>query len=431
MSDLELDRERFVTLLAELVSLGPHLVNAVEQGQTPREGLAAEVVLAALAPHVARGALTVERIAAPGHEDRPNLLLTLPGSGSGQVAFVGAHLDVVPADRAAEGWSRDPFTLAVEEGVLYGRGTTDCLGHVALLTELLRALAARGAPPRRTVTVVLIANEESSPVSGIGLDYLLARGRLDPLAGGPVYWLDAADFGPTVGTGGVARWRLEVEGIPGHSGMPHQCVNALELGVAVALELGRWCAEQAPAHPEERRYGFASSSSFKATVIDAPNRGVSTIPGHVVVEGDLRVTPFYSAAELTARLAARAAELGHALAAGAAPPGLPPARTADGRAGRLEFAWVGPPTEGLACNLASPALGALEAAIRRRRGAGAVQRTSMTGALPLVSELARRGMDLAITGFGRGRYYHAADEQASLDDFADGFAILRELVEGP
>ncbi len=431
MAGLELDRERFVGLLADLVRLGPSLVNAVEQGRTPREGLAADRVTAALAPHVASGAVGVERIAAPGHEDRPNLVLTLPGSGPGRVAFVGAHFDVVPADRAAERWARDPFTLAVEDGVLYGRGTTDCLGHVALLAELLRALAERGTPPRRTVTVVLLANEESSPVSGIGLDYLLSRGRLDALAGGPVYWLDAADFGPTVGTGGVARWRLRVEGITGHSGMPHQCVNALELGMAVALDLGRWCAAQAPAHPEEQRYGFASPTSFKATVIDAPNRGLSTIPGCVVVEGDLRVTPFYSAADLTARIAARAAEVGRDLAAGVALPGLPAAQTADGRAGQLDFAWVGPPAEGLACDLASPGLAALEGAIRRRRGPDAVHRTSMTGALPLVRELAERGLDLTITGFGRGRYYHAPDEQASLEDFADGFAILRELVDLP
>lgn len=30
----------------------------------------------------------------------------------------------------------DPFKLIVEGDKLYGRGTTDCLGHVALLTDL-------------------------------------------------------------------------------------------------------------------------------------------------------------------------------------------------------------------------------------------------------------------------------------------------------
>jgi hypothetical protein len=32
----------------------------------------------------------------------------------------------------------DPFTLSIEGDKLRGRGTTDCLGHVALLTELFR-----------------------------------------------------------------------------------------------------------------------------------------------------------------------------------------------------------------------------------------------------------------------------------------------------
>jgi acetylornithine deacetylase len=48
------------------------------------------------------------------------------------LALVGAHMDVVPAN--PEGWQRDPFTLSVEGDKLFGRGTTDCLGHVALLT---------------------------------------------------------------------------------------------------------------------------------------------------------------------------------------------------------------------------------------------------------------------------------------------------------
>ncbi len=30
----------------------------------------------------------------------------------------------------------DPFKLLVEGDVLYGRGTTDCLGHVALFTDM-------------------------------------------------------------------------------------------------------------------------------------------------------------------------------------------------------------------------------------------------------------------------------------------------------
>src|SRR5690606_31116262 len=114
-------------------------------------------------------------------------------------------------DRVAEGWERDPFELWVgPEGTLYGRGVTDCLGHVAVITDLLRQLGERDQRPKSTLKVVFIANEEEAPLPHIGLDYVVAQGKLDDLKSGPIYWLDSADFGPTVGTGGVAMWELHV-----------------------------------------------------------------------------------------------------------------------------------------------------------------------------------------------------------------------------
>ncbi len=41
-------------------------------------------------------------------------------------------MDVVPAN--PDEWTHDPFTFRVDGDDLYGRGTTDCLGHVALVT---------------------------------------------------------------------------------------------------------------------------------------------------------------------------------------------------------------------------------------------------------------------------------------------------------
>lgn len=137
MQTLALDEPRFLSLLSDLVAFGPRLANSPSAGLIPEEKLAADRVLASLAPHLAAGRVKAELLAAPGHEKRPNLVLTLPGEGSGIVGFVGAHFDVVPADREGEGWLRDPWQLEVEGGQLYGRGVTDCLGHVALLTDLV------------------------------------------------------------------------------------------------------------------------------------------------------------------------------------------------------------------------------------------------------------------------------------------------------
>ena len=69
------------------------------------------------------------------------MIIKYPGTTDKVCSFIGSHLDVVPAN--AEEWNHDHFHLTVEGDTLYGRGTTDCLGHVALLTDILATLAEK------------------------------------------------------------------------------------------------------------------------------------------------------------------------------------------------------------------------------------------------------------------------------------------------
>lgn len=121
-------------------------------GLVPQENLVSDFILEALRPYTTasknpnKGSLTVERyefVAGRGNViityTPPNLQNVALEPGQ-TVAFIGSHLDVVPAN--PEGWDRNPFELSVEGDKLFGRGTTDCLGHVALLTG--------------TVTIVLV-----------------------------------------------------------------------------------------------------------------------------------------------------------------------------------------------------------------------------------------------------------------------------------
>jgi acetylornithine deacetylase/succinyl-diaminopimelate desuccinylase-like protein len=430
VTELVLNEARFLDLLSRLVALGPRLSNAPDAGQIPEERLAADLVLEVLRPHVESGFMSVELLAAPGFESRPNLIATVRGSGSGSIGFVGAHFDVVPADREAEGWVRDPFTLWVgDDGELYGRGVTDCLGHVAVLTDLLAQLGERGLRPSRTLKVVMISNEEESPRPEVGLDYAVAQGALQELAGGTIYWLDSADFGPTIGTGGMAAWQLEVTGVGGHSGMTQNCVNALELAMSTSRALAEWFEEKYPAHADEAKWGFLSPSTLKATVIEVPNSKTNKIPGHALVRGDIRLTPFYDMQEAVDRATKFVAELDRRIEAGDVPRGFPRVRTADGRRGSVKFSPWGRFMEGIACRLDSPGLASLERALRVARPGQVPRPFSMTGSLPLVRDLQRAGFDVQITGFGRSTYYHAPNESAELDHFRQGFVTLRELLK--
>lgn len=75
---------------------------------------------------------------------------------------MGCHFDVVTAN--PQTWDFDPFSLTRDGDKLRGRGTTDCLGHVALIAELFRQLAETKPKLKRTIVGVCIANEENSKV---------------------------------------------------------------------------------------------------------------------------------------------------------------------------------------------------------------------------------------------------------------------------
>ncbi len=122
------------------------------------------------------------------------------------VSFVGSHMDVVPAN--PEEWKRNPFELTVEGDVLHGRGVTDCLGHVAMLTIFFKQLAILRPKLRVGVSAVFIANEENSSILGVGIDELQKQGEIDYLKKGPLFWVDSANIGPTLGTGGIMTWEL-------------------------------------------------------------------------------------------------------------------------------------------------------------------------------------------------------------------------------
>ncbi|KAM1475851.1 hypothetical protein ACFXTO_037899 [Malus domestica] len=136
-------------------------------------------------------------------------------------------MDVVTAN--PKDWEFDPFSLSIEGDKLRGRGTTDCLGHVALLTELMRRLAETKPKLKSTVVAVFIANEENSSISGVGVDALVKDGLVSKLRDGPLFWIDMADKQPCIGTGGMIPWKLHVTRKLFHSGLAHKVNSLLQL----------------------------------------------------------------------------------------------------------------------------------------------------------------------------------------------------------
>lgn len=71
-----------------------------------------------------------------------NLFATFPaqdGSTEGGVVLSG-HTDVVPVE--GQDWDSDPFTVTERDGRLYGRGTADMKGYLAVIMSRLEAISA-------------------------------------------------------------------------------------------------------------------------------------------------------------------------------------------------------------------------------------------------------------------------------------------------
>jgi acetylornithine deacetylase len=82
------------------------------------------------------------------------LTVTLPGSAPGRICLNG-HLDVV--DPGAAAWADGPWSGAVHDGWLYGRGAADMKGGVIAALHALVALRGAGAPE---VVLQAVASEE-------------------------------------------------------------------------------------------------------------------------------------------------------------------------------------------------------------------------------------------------------------------------------
>jgi acetylornithine deacetylase len=414
-----LNDDRFVRVLKDMVAVGERLQNSLaKEAPLPQEDLAGDIVYRELAPLVQNGKLRLERVSYA--EGRGNLILTYPGRTDRTVAFVGAHLDVVPANPVE--WQRPPFELQLEGDRLYGRGVTDCLGHVAVLTDLFSQLAEHSPTLDRTVVAVIIANEEASRVSGIGVGRLVKEGKLDHLKDGPLYWIDSANFGPTLGTAGIATWRLVVEGKVAHSGFPQNGINAAELAFEVTRALQGWFYRNYPPHPKEREYGFLAPSSLKPTRVQVENDTITKIPAKAVVEGDIRLTPWYSPQEVKegAQAFINTLDVNDL-------PTLGPSRYRVGDAvGAIKFETIGAPGGGIACDRTSAGYQALAEAIAAVHPES--QPFALTGSLPYVRFLQRNGFDVQITGFGRMDTYHTPNEFAEFSDMRDGFRILCNIL---
>ncbi|WP_116376163.1 M20/M25/M40 family metallo-hydrolase [Mycobacterium sp. MFM001] len=183
---------------------------------------------------------------APG---RGNVFARLPGADSSRGALlIHGHLDVVPAEAAD--WSVHPFSGAVEDGYVWGRGAVDMKDMVGMMIVVARQFRRAGIVPPRDLVFAFLADEENGGRYG---SHWLVDNRPDLFDGVTEAVGEVGGFSLTVPRrdGGERRlylieaaekglqWmRLTARGRAGHGSMVHDHNAVTALAQAVA-RLGR------------------------------------------------------------------------------------------------------------------------------------------------------------------------------------------------
>jgi acetylornithine deacetylase/succinyl-diaminopimelate desuccinylase-like protein len=145
--------DEVVGLVADLIRIDT--TNTGDPATTIGEREAAEYVAAKLTE--VGYAVEVVESGAPG---RDNVFARLPGADDTRGALlIHGHLDVVPAD-AAE-WSVHPFSGALRDGYLWGRGAVDMKDMVGMTLAVARQFKRDGVIPPRELVFAFLADEEA------------------------------------------------------------------------------------------------------------------------------------------------------------------------------------------------------------------------------------------------------------------------------
>lgn len=160
------------------------------------------------------------------------------GSNGPVVCFAG-HTDVVPSG-PVEKWDSDPFTPAVRDGMLYGRGASDMKGSLAAFVTAIEKFVAQHPQHPGSIALLLTSDEEGVAVDGTVrvVEALQARGeKLDYcIVGEPTSVSKSVD---TIKNGrrGSLSGALTVKGVQGHIAYPHLVKNPIHLAAPAIAEL--------------------------------------------------------------------------------------------------------------------------------------------------------------------------------------------------
>ncbi len=204
------------------------------------------------------------------------------GQGDPVLVFLG-HTDVVPSG-PEEVWTSPPFTPAIRDGKLYGRGAADMKSGVAAMTIALERFVIEH-PRHRGSVALLLTSDEEGPTNLDGVRRVAQHFRE---TGQRIAWCVVGEPSSKerlgdlirVGRRGSLSGTLTVRGVQGHVAYPEKALNPIH-ALAPAL------AELVATSWDDGNEDFPPTS-FQISNLNAGTGALNVIPGSLVAHFNFR-----------------------------------------------------------------------------------------------------------------------------------------------
>jgi acetylornithine deacetylase len=329
---------------------------------------------------------------------KSNLIATLGPETEGGVVLSG-HTDVVPVD--GQDWSSDPWTLTERDGRLYGRGTCDMKGFLALALAAAPELAASA---RRPVHLALSYDEEVGCLGAPSMIEVIGRELPRPAL---VIVGEPTDMVAVNGHKGIATFTVTVRGKEAHSSQTQAGVSAIMAAIPLMAGLQalarRLKQEADPASP------FTPKGATLTIGVVQGGTASNILARECQFLFDLRCPPGLDPMAILAPFEAEVAALDAGLKTRAPEAGVEMVRRS-----------LTPP-------LAPEPDGAAEAFVRRLAGDNGPPRAVSFAAE--AGQFQEAGYSTVICGPGSIAQAHQPDEYVELSQMQRGASFMRRLIE--
>ena len=279
--------------MTEVVEIAQALIRC--RSVTPNEGGAQEY----LGGLLSRAGFEVHRqkFSSPNMPEIDNLFAKI-GGGKPHLVFAG-HTDVVPTGNESS-WSHPPFSGAIADGKLYGRGATDMKGAIAAFAAAAFDYIAANGKPKGTISFLITGDEEGPAVNGTVklLDWAKVRGEKfsHAIVGEPTSVKRVGDI-VKIGRRGSLSATLTVFGKQGHVAYPDRAENPMRPLVAMLDAL-----LEKPFDKGSRQF---QPSNLEVTSVESGNPAFNVIPAEATARFNIRFNDKHTSASLKKLIANR------------------------------------------------------------------------------------------------------------------------------